>query len=104
MNSLSGILALSFCSVLSCLAQDAESSAPAPNLPAIEVFFSGHGGCTEAVVKELGRAKATILVHTYSFTSAPIAKALLDHSAHGERRSSTLNLAPQREKKALWQR
>ena len=42
------------------------------------VYFSPHGGCTEAVVQELGRAKSTVLVQAYSFTSAPIAKALVD--------------------------
>jgi phosphatidylserine/phosphatidylglycerophosphate/cardiolipin synthase-like enzyme len=47
-------------------------------LPPIEVYFSPHGGCTEAVVKELNAAKTSVLVQAYSFTSAPIAKALLD--------------------------
>jgi phosphatidylserine/phosphatidylglycerophosphate/cardiolipin synthase-like enzyme len=45
-----------------------------------EVYFSPHGGCTDAVIRELNKAKSTILVQAYSFTSAPIAKALL--SAH----------------------
>ena len=44
----------------------------------IQVFFSPHGGCTEAVVKNLGRATTSILVQAYSFTSTPIAKALAD--------------------------
>lgn len=35
------------------------------NLPAIEVYFSPKGGCTEAVVKELDAAESTILVHAY---------------------------------------
>ena len=48
-----------------------------------EVYFSPHGGCTEAIIRELNKAKMTILVQTYSFTSAPIAKALLD--AHKRR-------------------
>lgn len=41
-----------------------------------EVYFSPRGGCTEAVVKEISRAKESILVQAYSFTSAPIAEAL----------------------------
>jgi phosphatidylserine/phosphatidylglycerophosphate/cardiolipin synthase-like enzyme len=45
-----------------------------------EVYFSPHGGCTDAVIRELDKAKSTILVQAYSFTSAPIAKTLL--SAH----------------------
>jgi len=46
--------------------------------PSLEVYFSPHGGCTEAIIRELNRAKNTVLVHAYSFTSAPIAKALLN--------------------------
>lgn len=46
----------------------------------VEVFFSPNGGCTEAVVRELNRAKETVQVQAYSFTSLPIAKALV--SAH----------------------
>jgi phosphatidylserine/phosphatidylglycerophosphate/cardiolipin synthase-like enzyme len=48
-----------------------------------EVYFSPHGGCTEAIIKELNKAKNTILVQAYSFTSAPIAKALLDAHKRG---------------------
>ena len=49
----------------------------------IQVFFSPHGGCTEAVVKNLQSATNTILVQAYSFTSAPIAKALVDAHRRG---------------------
>ena len=51
----------------------------------VEVFFSPHGGCTAAVVKELGNAKTSVLVQAYSFTSAPIAKALVDAHKRGVR-------------------
>ena len=43
----------------------------------MSVCFSPKGGCTEAIVKELDEAKASILVQAYSFTSAPIAKGLV---------------------------
>jgi phosphatidylserine/phosphatidylglycerophosphate/cardiolipin synthase-like enzyme len=49
----------------------------------IEVFFSPQGGCTEAVVKALDHATNTVLVQAYSFTSAPIAKALVDAHRRG---------------------
>ena len=49
----------------------------------IQVFFSPQGGCTAAVVLELGRAKTSIFVQAYSFTSAPIAKALVDAHKRG---------------------
>ncbi len=48
-----------------------------------EVFFSPHGGCTEAIIRELDNAKSSVLVQAYSFTSAPIAKALLDAHKRG---------------------
>ena len=46
--------------------------------PLVEVYFSPKGGCTGAVVKEIDAAEKTILVQAYSFTSAPIAKALVE--------------------------
>ncbi len=48
-----------------------------------EVYFSPKGGCTEAVVRELDKARNTVLVQAYSFTSAPIAKALVDAHKRG---------------------
>jgi len=49
----------------------------------VQVFFSPHGGCTEAVLENLGRATTSVLVQAYSFTSAPIAKALADAKKRG---------------------
>jgi phosphatidylserine/phosphatidylglycerophosphate/cardiolipin synthase-like enzyme len=42
-----------------------------------------HGGCTEAIIRELNQAKGTVLVQAYTFTSAPIAKALLNAHKRG---------------------
>jgi len=49
----------------------------------IEVYFSPHGGCTDAIVSALNGAKQTVLVQAYSFTSAPIAKALAEAHRRG---------------------
>jgi phosphatidylserine/phosphatidylglycerophosphate/cardiolipin synthase-like enzyme len=49
----------------------------------VEVHFSPAGDCTETIVKELGKAKKTVFVQAYSFTSAPIAKALVDAHKRG---------------------
>jgi phosphatidylserine/phosphatidylglycerophosphate/cardiolipin synthase-like enzyme len=49
----------------------------------IDVYFSPKGGCTEAVVSELSHATNTVFVQAYSFTSAPIAKALVDAHKRG---------------------
>ncbi len=43
----------------------------------VEAHFSPKGGCTDKIIEELGRAKKTVLVQAYSFTSAPIAEALV---------------------------
>ena len=47
-------------------------------IPPVQVYFSPHGGCTEAIIKEIDNAKSEILVQAYSFTSTPIAKSLLE--------------------------
>jgi phosphatidylserine/phosphatidylglycerophosphate/cardiolipin synthase-like enzyme len=70
------------------------SSTPAPAAPApfpsatttpsaVTVCFTPGGNCTDAIVNALGEAKRTVLVQAYSFTSAPIAKALLDAHTRG---------------------
>jgi phosphatidylserine/phosphatidylglycerophosphate/cardiolipin synthase-like enzyme len=51
--------------------------------PTVTVCFTPGGNCTEAIVQALNNAKRTILVQAYSFTSAPIAKALLDAHKRG---------------------
>ncbi len=43
-----------------------------------QVCFSPRGGCTDAIIDQITHAKYEILVQAYSFTSAPIAKALLN--------------------------
>jgi len=53
--------------------------------PSWEVYFSPNGECTNAIIRELSKAKRTILVQAYSFTSALIAKALLDAHKRGVR-------------------
>lgn len=49
----------------------------------VEVLFSPDGGCTDAIVAELGRAKKTVYVQAYSFTSAPIAGAVVEAHKRG---------------------
>jgi phosphatidylserine/phosphatidylglycerophosphate/cardiolipin synthase-like enzyme len=64
----------------------------------IQVYFSPDGGCTEAVVRELGKAKSTVLVQAYSFTSAPIAKALVEAKKRGVKIQVILDKSQRREK------
>ena len=55
---------------------------PIPN-DSVDVHLSPNGGCTEAIIREIDGARADIYVQAYSFTSAPIAKALLSASKRG---------------------
>jgi phosphatidylserine/phosphatidylglycerophosphate/cardiolipin synthase-like enzyme len=59
----------------------AQEQSPSP--PSVAVYFSPDGGCTQAVVKELAAAQKSVLVQAYSFTSAPIAKALVEAHNRG---------------------
>jgi phosphatidylserine/phosphatidylglycerophosphate/cardiolipin synthase-like enzyme len=49
------------------------------------VCFTPGGNCTSVIVQALDAATRTVLVQAYSFTSAPIAKALLDAHKRGVR-------------------
>jgi phosphatidylserine/phosphatidylglycerophosphate/cardiolipin synthase-like enzyme len=76
---------------------------PLPSLaqekpPTIEVYFSPHGGCTEAIIRELNKAKSSVLVQAYSFTSAPIAKALLNAHKRGVKVEVILDKSQRTEK------
>jgi hypothetical protein len=49
----------------------------------LSVYFSPNGGCTQAIVEEVGKAKKTVRVQAYSFTSEPIANALVAAKRRG---------------------
>jgi phosphatidylserine/phosphatidylglycerophosphate/cardiolipin synthase-like enzyme len=56
----------------------AEKSNLQEKQPTWEIYFSPRGGCTEAIIGHLENAKSSVLIQAYSFTSAPIAKAILN--------------------------
>ena len=64
----------------------------------IQVFFSPHGGCTEAVVENLNKATNSVLVQAYSFTSAPIAQALVAAEKRGVKVQVILDKSQRTEK------
>lgn len=74
---------LTLCLLLNFQPSYAAKSKPTRSEPQIEVFFSPNGGCTDAIVKALDQAKTSVLVQAYSFTSAPIAKAVVDAHKRG---------------------
>jgi phosphatidylserine/phosphatidylglycerophosphate/cardiolipin synthase-like enzyme len=81
-----------------CQGQEAPQAQQVQSLPPIQVFFSPKGGCTEAVVKELAAAKASLRVQAYSFTSVPIAKALVDAHKRGVKVEVILDKSQRTEK------
>jgi phosphatidylserine/phosphatidylglycerophosphate/cardiolipin synthase-like enzyme len=49
----------------------------------IRVYFSPNGGCTDAILSQINQAKTEILIQAYSFTSKPIARALIQAKKRG---------------------
>jgi phosphatidylserine/phosphatidylglycerophosphate/cardiolipin synthase-like enzyme len=68
------------------------------NSTPVQVYFSPNGGCTDAIVKAISEAKSEILVQAYSFTSTPIAKALLEAHKRGVKVEAILDKSQRREK------
>lgn len=64
----------------------------------IAVYFSPHGGATDAVVFAVNAATQQILVQAYSFTSAPIAKALVEAHKRGVKVLAVLDKSNETEK------
>ena len=64
----------------------------------VSVHFSPKGGATDTVVQEIGNAKSQILIQAYSFTSAPIAKALIDASKRGVKIHAVLDKSNETQK------
>src|SRR5207253_9162715 len=79
---------------LVCLGQEAETFSPAR----IAVYFSPNGGTTDVVVREVSAAQQQILVQAYSFTSAPIAQALVEAHKRGVKILAVLDKSNETEK------
>ena len=63
-----------------------------------QVCFSPHGNCTQSIVKEINFARSEIFVQAYSFTSAPIAKALVEAHKRGVKVKVILDKSQRKEK------
>jgi len=72
-----------FLIVILCIWAFTAQGEPIPSTGNIEVFFSPRGGATEGIVREITAARQEVLIQAYSFTSKPIAKALLDARRRG---------------------
>jgi phosphatidylserine/phosphatidylglycerophosphate/cardiolipin synthase-like enzyme len=73
---------------------------PQENLTTWEVCFSPPGQCTDAIIKELNKAKNSVLVQAYSFTSIRIAEALVDAHKRGVKVEVILDKSRRNEKKS----
>ena len=63
-----------------------------------QVCFSPNGGCTETIVNQIEAARSEILVQAYSFTSTPIAKALISAHKRGVKVEAILDKSQKRER------
>jgi phosphatidylserine/phosphatidylglycerophosphate/cardiolipin synthase-like enzyme len=63
-----------------------------------KLYFSPNGGATQAIVKGIDNATLEILVQAYSFTSVPIAKALVDARRRGVSVEAILDKSQRTEK------
>lgn len=69
-----------------------------PKETLIQVYFSPKGGGTEAIINQIDQAKTEVLVQAYSFTSAPIAKALINSHKKGTKVQAILDKSQRSEK------
>ena len=83
---------------LPCQLQRAAHAESFQSIGTTDVYYSPRGGATAAVVAEIADAKSEILRQAYSFTSAPIAKALVDAKKRGVRIVAVLDKSQRREK------
>lgn len=76
-------VAFTFFALLIALQISYASDITLPKDTPVKVYFSPKGGCTDAITGAINQAKTEILVQAYSFTSAPIAKALVNAHKRG---------------------
>ncbi len=62
------------------------------------VCFTPGENCTETIVKVLGQSRTSVLMQAYSFTSAPVAKALVEAHKRGVHVESILDRSNKRQK------
>ncbi len=64
----------------------------------VQLYFSPRGECTQAITREISAARSEVLVQAYSFTSAPIAKSLLDAHKRGIKVAAILDKSQKKER------
>jgi phosphatidylserine/phosphatidylglycerophosphate/cardiolipin synthase-like enzyme len=74
------------------------TASPIKSTGTVDVYFSPRGGCTEAVVREIDGARREILIQAYSFTSKPIAQAIVNAGKRGVKVVAVLDKSQRGEK------
>ena len=88
-----------FCSFMTLVfIEPSRSSSGSPNSSETAVCFTPGGNCTDLIVSEIGKAKRTILIQAYSFTSAPIAGAVVEALKRGIKTEVILDKSQKTEK------
>lgn len=64
----------------------------------VQCYFSPRGGCTDAIVAQINGAKTSVHVQAYSFTSKPIAAALVGAAKRGVKVEAVLDKSQRSEK------
>jgi len=57
----------------------------------VSLCFTPGGSCTDRIIREISSARSEILIQAYSFTSAPIAKALIEAHKRGVKVAAILD-------------
>ena len=87
MNKIGIVLIMGLCFTSGIIVQDKLVNQTPPQSRDLstctKVYFSPKGGCTEAAVEAITATSKTILIQAYSFTSDPIAQALIAANKRG---------------------
>ena len=98
MRTIARILLLAIASLLVSCDRPANGPATATNAGTITAHFSPKGGCTDAIVATIGEARQTLDIQAYSFTSVPIAQAVVAAQNRGVKVRAVLDKSQRTEK------
>jgi phosphatidylserine/phosphatidylglycerophosphate/cardiolipin synthase-like enzyme len=70
----------------------------AADCPEIRVYFAPPGGCTDAIVNALNKAQKVVLVQAYTFSSKPIAGALVAAEKRGVKVEAILDKSQRKDR------
>ncbi len=90
-------LTLLIAALLACMPMQGCAD-PIKSSGTVDVYFSPKGNATAAIVRELDAARSEVLIQAYSFTSKPIARAVVDAKKRGVHVEAVLDKSQRSEK------